>query len=223
MAHQPSRFAGTLTSAWVEGSPTTWAAPTIPKPSSSSCRLPATSRLAPVIISAADSSTTAIVSAAPGRKVTSGAIIARRSASAQPCPASTKLIAATAKAAATGRIIWTLVQWPPTSLNAPTRAPNSPARTRSPQVGWRMRQIPTVSTTWPRIVTPGPKRGRMSTIFRIRRLPSSGDGSPRSAALSTSNSAAVWSSRAPPAAGGSAPASPDAPATAPPPDRSAGR
>ena len=107
-------------------------------------------------------------------------------------------MAATTNAAATGRTIWTLRQRPPTSFMAPTRAPNSAARTRSPQAGWRTRQIPTVSTTWPRIVTPGPKRGRMATISRIRRLPSCGDGSPRWAALSTSNTAAVWSSRSTP-------------------------
>jgi hypothetical protein len=100
-----------------------------------------------VIISAADSSTTAIVSAAPGRNVTSGAIIARRSASAQPWPASTKVLAETTNAAATGMIICTLVQRPPTRLNTATSAPNSPARARSPQVGCRTRQIPTVSTT----------------------------------------------------------------------------
>ena len=58
--------------------------------------------------------------------------------------------------------------------------------------------MPTVSTTWPRIVTQAPKRGPLSTICRMRRLPSSGDGSPRWAALSTSNSAAVWSSRSTP-------------------------
>jgi hypothetical protein len=118
---------GVSTSASAEGRPTTWAAPTIPNPSRRSCDAPATSRLAPVIISAAESSTTAMVSAAPGRKVTSGAIIARRLASAQPWPASRKVIAATANAAATGMIIWTLVQRPPTRLNTATSSSNSAA------------------------------------------------------------------------------------------------
>ena len=46
-----------------------------------------------------------------------------------------------------------------------------PGMSRSPRVGWRTRQIPTVSTTWPTIVTEAPKRGLMSTICRMRWLP----------------------------------------------------
>src|SRR4030095_6014608 len=55
------------------------------------------------------------------------------------------------------------------TLNTATSAPNSAARARSPQVGCRTRQMPTVRTTWPRIVTEAPKRGRLSTIFQIPR------------------------------------------------------
>ena len=46
-----------------------------------------------------------MVSAAPGRNVTSGATIDRRSASAQPQPASRNVVAATTNAALTGMII----------------------------------------------------------------------------------------------------------------------
>ena len=66
------------------GSPTSSAPTTMPIARSASCSSPATKRLAPVIVSPIARSTVAMVSSAPGRKVTSGGIVSRSEAASSP-------------------------------------------------------------------------------------------------------------------------------------------
>ena len=73
------------------GSPTSSTPATIPKESSSICTAPYTSRLAPPTTSPEASSTVAVVSTAPGRNVTRGAISVRSPGSTAPCLTAAKI------------------------------------------------------------------------------------------------------------------------------------
>ena len=116
----------------------------MPNASSSSWTPPYTSRLAPATISPDASSTVAVVSAAPGRNVTSGAISARRPGSAAPCWTASKASADTSVAESTGTSAASAGRSRVTSRIVPTSAPNAALIAASRALGSRTRQSATV-------------------------------------------------------------------------------
>ena len=97
---------------------------TIPKASSASCTMPATRRLAPDTACPAASSSTAVVRAAPGRKTTNDATMARSPGPVRSCSAASALSDDTMNAARTGRT--TCRERRP--ADEPTQQPDQPAQ-----------------------------------------------------------------------------------------------
>ena len=95
----------------------------IPKASRASCTAPVTSRLEPDTICPAASSTTAVVSVAPGRNTTSEATMARSGGSTRSWRTASAASAATMKAASTGSSTRRFGRLAASSRSAPTTSP----------------------------------------------------------------------------------------------------
>ena len=147
-AHGPSRSTGlSISSCW--STPISEAAATMPKARRPSCTMPVTSRLAPAIICPAASSTVAMVSTPPGRKVASGGMRMRTGLS----PRSVWWVdredrrsprRRRPRSGRSGR------GWRGAgSLSRPTRSPRAKAAAIPPRVGWSSRARPAVRIPWP--------------------------------------------------------------------------
>ena len=125
-AHQPST-ASELENARSGGTPTAPIPATMPKASRPSCVPPQTRRLEPAIIWPSVSSRKAVVSATPGMKTTSEAIIARRPGSVTSYSTASAVSAATQKAARNGMSVSIVRRPRPSRRRTPTSAPSMPA------------------------------------------------------------------------------------------------
>ena len=144
-AQSPSVLDGpTNTDAGV--TPTAWMPATMPNAISASCTTAATSRLDPEIDWPADSSSTAVVIATPGRNTTSAATIAARPGSVRSCLMASASRADTEKAAMTGINICSCGCRCPTWRRRPTIAPSTAAAAASRRPGCRIRHSPSVNT-----------------------------------------------------------------------------
>ena len=118
----------------------------MPKARSRSWTLPNTSRLAPATISPEASSTVAVVSAAPGRNVTSGAMRARSPGSAAPRLTASNASAETIVAEITGASTVSDGRSRVARMITPTSAPNAADASTSRALGSSTRHSPTVIT-----------------------------------------------------------------------------
>jgi hypothetical protein len=87
-----------------------------------------------------------VASVVPGRNTTSAATIGRSPGSVRSWSTASALSAETEKAAIRGIRAWTGAWCPATERIHPTKAPSTAAATTSGGAGWRIRQMPAVST-----------------------------------------------------------------------------
>ena len=179
-AQEPSN-ASELENARSADTPTIPMPATIPKARSPSWVPPQTSRLDPATICPSVSSRKAVVSATPGMKTTSEAIIARRPGSVTSYFTASATIAATQVAARNGMSASTVRRPRPSRRRAPTSAPSTAAHATSRAAGWRISAIPTVSTAYPSTLDTSPNRLSIRRIASSRSMPTVGATSPRSA------------------------------------------
>ncbi|HEY7202029.1 MAG TPA: hypothetical protein VIC57_17540 [Candidatus Dormibacteraeota bacterium] len=118
----------------------------MPNASRPSCRKPATSRLAPEMVSPDARSRVAVVSRAPGRNVTSGAISELMVVFGVSLPITSSASVDTIIATTTGASCWSGALCRNASFSVPTRAPRPADSARSNGVAPRTRLSPTLSS-----------------------------------------------------------------------------
>ena len=189
-AQEPSN-ASELENARSADTPTIPTPATIPKARSPSWVPPQTSRLDPATICPSVSSRKAVVSATPGRKTTSEAIIARRPGSVMSYFTASATIAATQVAARNGMRASSVRRPRPSRRSTPTRAPRTAAHATSRGAGWSISAIPTVRIAYPTTLDTSPNRLSIRRIASSRSMPTAGATSPRSAWPASSWTAAI--------------------------------